>query len=153
MHCRFACRLRFSPKGAETAGIAVVQAMNHQFQLRLAQRDGQIFLQLVQYTSDYALPPYIPGFSAVTACTVLAERPWDGDEIVLEMELCENDYRFRCGKDEGALTEFARADGFVLNPEKVGCMVGEMLGLFASGNGTESGSTAVFAWAEYEDYT
>ena len=30
-------------------------------------------------------------------------------------------------------------------------MVGEMLGLFASGNGTDSKNEAVFAWAEYED--
>ncbi len=149
--CRFACKMDFSPKGSETAGIAVVQAMNHQLHLQLSQRDGQTWMELVQYTADYALPPYIPGFRAVTKREVLAEAPWDGGGIVLEMELRENDYRFRFGEEGKPLREFARADGAVLNPEKVGCMVGEMLGLFASGNGTESRNRAVFSWAEYED--
>lgn len=100
---------------------------------------------------DYKLPPYIPGFTSVTNRTVLAEAPWDAAEIVLEMALNENDYVFRFGSDEKCLTELGRADGALINPEKVGCMVGEMLGMFASANDGESENRAVFAWAEYED--
>ena len=150
-HCRFAARLRFAPENAESAGIAVVQAMNHQYHLQLARRDGETVLQLLQFTADYALPPYIPGFTSVTNRRLLAEVPWSEESIVLEMELCDNDYIFRFGADETQLTELARADGALINPEKVGCMVGEMLGLFASANGTDSENRAVFAWAEYED--
>ena len=29
-HCRFRCRMHFDPNGSESAGIAIVQAMNHQ---------------------------------------------------------------------------------------------------------------------------
>ena len=47
--------------------------------------------------------------------------------------------------------ELARADGAVINPEKVGCMVGEVLGLYASGNGKKEENKAVFSWSEYED--
>ncbi len=151
-HCRFTTRLRFAPRGTESAGIAVVQAMNHQIHLQLARENGQTVLQLLRFTADYALPPYIPGFSAVTKREVLASAPWEGEEVVLEMELCGNDYIFRFGADETQLAELARADGAAINPEKVGCMVGEMLGLFASGNGTDSDNRAVFAWAEYEDF-
>ena len=150
-HCRFATRLRFVPENAESAGIAVVQAMNHQIHLQLARENGQTVLQLLRFTADYALPPYIPGFTAVTKREVLASAPWEGEEVVLEMELCENNDIFRFGPDETQLTELARADGAAINPEKVGCMVGEMLGLFASGNGAESDNKALFAWAEYED--
>ena len=150
-HCRFTARLRFAPGGAESAGIAVVQAMNHQYHLQLARRGDETVLQLLQFTADYVLPPYIPGFTSVTNRQLLAETPWGGESIVLEMELCENDYIFRYGTDEVHLEELARADGAVINPEKVGCMVGEMLGLFAGGNGTESDNKALFAWAEYED--
>ena len=150
-HCRFAARLRFTPQGSESAGIAVYQAMNHQYHLQLARENGQTLLQLLRYTADYALPPYIPGFTAVTKREVLASAPWESEEIVLEMELCENDYIFRFGAHERQLTELARADGAAINPEKVGCMVGEMLTLFASGNGAESDNRALFAWAEYED--
>ncbi len=151
-HCRFATKLRFAPERAESAGIAVVQAMNHQYHLQLAQKDGGTVLQLLQFTADYALPPYIPGFTSVTKRRLLAEVPWSEESIVLEMELCDNEYIFRFGADERQLTELARADGAVINPEKVGCMVGEMLGLFAGGNGENSENRALFAWAEYEDF-
>ena len=150
-HCRFSTQMRFAPADGESAGIAVVQAMNHQIHLQLARAGRETVLQLLQYTSDYALPPYIPGFTSVTNRQLLAQVPWSKDRIVLEMELCENNYIFRYGTDEAQLMELARADGAVINPEKVGCMVGEMLGLFASGNGEDSANRAVFAWAEYED--
>lgn len=150
-HCRFACRMHFAPEGKESAGIAVVQAMNHQYHLQLARVDGRTELQLLRYTADYALPPYLPGFSSETKRELLASVPWDAEEIVLEMELDGNDYRFRYGSEEGRLTELARADGARINPEKVGCMVGEVLGMFASGTGTESEALALFPWAEYDD--
>ena len=150
-HCRFACRLRFSPERAESAGIAVVQAMNHQYHLQLASENGQLAVQLLRFTSDYALPPYIPGFTAETKRMLLASALWEAPEIVLEMELDENEYVFRFGRDEQHLSELARADGAAINPEKVGCMVGEVLGMFASANGKECENRARFDWAEYED--
>ena len=82
---------------------------------------------------------------------MLKSAPWQDDEIVLETEMHGNDYIFRFGADEGELTELARADGAAINPEKVGCMTGEVLGLYASGNGARSENCARFAWAEYRD--
>ena len=149
--CRFAVKMRFSPEGQESAGIAVVQAMNHQYHLELAQENGEKCVRLLRYTADYALPPYIPGFSAETKREVLRSAPWKDEEIALEIEMHGNDYIFRFGADEGKLTELARADGAAVNPEKVGCMTGEVLGLFASGNGARSDNCARFAWAEYQD--
>jgi len=150
-HCRFTARLRFVPENAESAGIAVVQAMNHQYHLQLARRGDETVLQLLLFTADYVLPPYIPGFTSITNRHLLAEAPWREGSIVLEMELCDNEYIFRYGTNEAHMTELARADGAVINPEKVGCMVGEMLGLFASSNGENSENCARFAWAEYEN--
>ena len=143
--------MRFAPEEGESAGIAVVQAMNHQFQLQLTRENGRKKLQLLRFTSDYALPPYIPGFTSVTNRLVLAETSWDGDCVVLEMELRDNDYVVRYGTDETALTELGRGSGADINPEKVGCMVGEMLGMFAGANGKQSENRAVFDWADYED--
>ena len=42
----------------------------------------------------------------------------------------------------------AVADGFAINPEKVGCMVGTMIGVFASGNGEDADNAASFDWFE-----
>lgn len=150
-HCRFACKMRFAPAKEESAGIAIVQAMDHQFHLELARTDGQTVVQLLQYTTEYDLQPYIPGFTSTTNRTVLAAAPWNGEEIVLEMELDENCYTFRYGEEGGALKELGRADGAVINPEKVGCMVGEVLGMYASGNGAKSENSALFSWAESEN--
>lgn len=150
-HCRFSANLRFAPAKEESAGIAVIQAMNHQFHLELAREEGQTVVQLLQFTADYDLQPYFPGFTSTTNRTVLASAPFDGEEIILEMELNENCYIFRYGSSENELRELARADGAVINPEKVGCMVGEVLGLYASGNGKKEENKAVFSWSEYED--
>ena len=150
-HCRFSCKMRFTPVNDESAGIAIVQAMNHQFHLELARENGQTVVQLLQYTADYDLQPYIPGFTSTTNRTVLACAPFDGEEIILEMELDENRYIFRCGAEENGLIELACADGAVINPEKVGCMVGEVIGLYASGNGEKSSNSALFCWSEYEN--
>ena len=150
-HCRFSCKMRFTPVNDESAGIAIVQAMNHQFHLELASENGQTVVQLLQYTADYDLQPYFPGFTSTTNRTLLGCSPFDGEEIILEMELDENRYVFRYGTDEKDLAELACADGAVINPEKVGCMVGEMLGLYASGNGRKSENRALFCWSEYEN--
>lgn len=151
-HCRFTTRMRFTPEGAESAGLAVVQAMNHQLHLQLARSaDSETCLQLLLFTSDYDLPPYLPGFTAETSRQVLAEVPWKESEVVLQVEMQENDYVFRYGSEEDSLLALAQADGFAINPEKVGCMVGEVIGMFATGNGTENSNTASFAWAEYTE--
>ena len=150
-HCRFSCKMRFTPVNDESAGIAIVQAMNHQFHLELARENGQTVVQLLQYTADYDLQPYFPGFTSTTNRTLLGCAPFDGEEIILEMELDENRYVFRYGTDEKDLAELACADGAVINPEKVGCMVGEMLGLYASGNGGKSENSALFCWSDYKD--
>ncbi len=150
-NCRFACRMRFVPRGKDCAGIAIVQAMNHQLHLELGCEDGKTVVRLVQFTADYDLQPYFPGFTSTTNRTILASAPFEGEEIILETELHENRYVFRYGSGEDGLRELACADGAVINPEKVGCMVGEVLALFASGNGEKSGNSALFCWSEYED--
>ena len=142
------CRMSFTPSGTESAGLAVVQAMNHQYHLQIALDNGRRVLQLLRFTSDFDVPPYFPNFKAETRRTVLKQVPWDGDSLVLQMALRGNEYLFRYGSDENALLDLCAADGAVINPEKVGCMVGEMLGVFASGNGTDSGNRAFFDWVE-----
>ncbi len=150
-HCRFGAKMCFTPEGKESAGIAIVQAMNHQLHLELAREDGRTFVQLVLFTSDFEVPPYLPGFCSVTNRRILASKPWEGSEIVLEMELDQNSYRFSCGMDEEHMELLCEADGALINPEKVGCMTGEVMGIFATANGSESGNRAHFAWTQYQD--
>lgn len=142
------CGMKFLPKGQESAGLAVVQAMNHQYHLERAVSEGGQVLRLMLYTSDYDGPPYFPGFASVTHEELIAEVPWDAEEIVLQFQIEGERFAVRYGAEREKLEELCVADGARINPEKVGCMTGTMIGMFASGNGEESGNHAEFGWYE-----
>lgn len=143
-------KMTFDPKGQESAGIAAVQAMNHQIHFQLTNSQGKKMLQLLQFTSEYDRPNYIPGFKADTTKVVLAETEWNEETVILQMQLEGNTYTARYGSDEDHLTELAKADAFVINPEKVGCMTGTMLGIFATGNGKAVNNAAEFDYFIHE---
>lgn len=163
------CAMRFLPQGAETAGLLVMQASNHQFRLERAvagtqetepgveykctrQPERTQVLRLVQVTADFELPPYMPGFSSVTHETVLAQVPWEKEQVVLRLRARGQSYSFYYGEDETCERPLCEnVDARAINPEKVGGMVGTMLGMFASSNRTESQKEAAFDWFRYEE--
>lgn len=142
------CGMKFLPKGQESAGLAVVQAMNHQYHLERAVSQGQQVLRLVLYTADYDTPPYFPGFQSVTHRQVMAETAWEAEEIVLQIQMEGERFTIRYGETKDNLKELCVADGALINPEKVGCMTGTIIGVFASGNGEECENQAEFGWFE-----
>lgn len=146
IHTTIACRMTFTPENDESAGLAIVQAMNHQIHLERAQEDGKQVVRLVMYTSDFSCPPYFPGFESETHRTVLAQTEWEEKDIVLEIEMDGESFTFRYGTSKEEMHVLCTADGGMINPEKVGCMTGTVMGMFASGNGTESKNQADFDW-------
>ena len=148
IHVTATCAMRFVPEGSESAGMAVVQAMNHQYHLERAVSDGKQVLRLVLCTAEYPCPPYFPGFTSQTSLKTVAETEWNDKNIVLQIELDGEDFTIRYGTNREALATLCVADGNLINPEKVGCMAGTTVGIFASGNGTDSDNTACFDWFE-----
>ena len=142
------CQMTFTPQQNESAGLAVVQAMNHQYHLERALQGGKQVVRLVLVTAEFAVPPYMPGFESKTSCEVLAEALWDEPDIVLQMKLEQERFTVSYGKEKENLTELCIADGGKINPEIVGCMTGTMLGMYATGNGTDSENSAEFDWFE-----
>ena len=144
--------MHFCPDEGETAGLAVVQAMNHQLRIEMCSspESGSQCLRVVLSTADWNVPPYFPGFESSTKETVLTERTWAGDTAVLRIDMKGEDWTVYAGVSEGSLQELCRVDGNLVNPEKVGCMVGTMIGVFASGNGKSSDNTASFDWFDAE---
>lgn len=72
----------------------------------------------------------------------------------MALKLCARgqDHGFYYGKGIEALVPlYEHGDAKWINPEKVGGMVGTLLGMFASGNGTESGNEASFDWFLYQE--
>ncbi len=140
------CALCFAPTGKEAAGLAVVQAMNHQVRVELTQSQGRQVLRAVVVTTDFEVPPYLPGFTCQTNTRVAAEIPWETDKVILQIQLDGQRWTIRCGQNLDHLIDLAVVDGRELNPEKVGGMVGTMIGMFATGNGISSQNYAHFYW-------
>lgn len=151
IHTRVSCQMTFMPEEQESAGLAIVQAMNHQLHLQRAVKDGRQVLQLVQVTADYDRPPYFPGFTSETYQEIIAEINWEQADIVLQVDMNGEYFAVRYGTDESALQELCAADGGIINPEKVGCMSGTIIGMFASGNGVDSENRASFDWFEIKE--
>lgn len=142
------CKLRFRPEGRERAGLAVVQAMNHQLHFECAISTGKPVLRAVMVTADYDTLPFLPGFESRTQRTILAETPWESEDAVLQIEMRGQTWMLRCGPDRNDLRELIQVNGAELNPEKLGCLCGTMIGMFATGGGADSENTANFDWFE-----
>ncbi len=148
IHETATCQMTFAPKKQETAGLAVIQASNHQYHLEMAMEDGKQVLRCVLYTSDYNCPPYFPGFKSETHRNVVAQTECNYFDVILQIEMDGEDFTFRYGTSEAGLQELCKADGTLINPEKVGCMTGTMVGMYATGNGKEVENEATFDWFE-----
>ncbi len=147
-------QISFRPEGKAAAGLAVVQAMNHQLRVELcAAGEGakESHLRVVLSTADWTVPPYFPGFESETRETVLYETGWAENRAVLGIEMKGEDWTVSAGVSEEEVKEICRVDGRLVNPEKVGCMIGTMLGMFASGNGERYDLEAAFDWFELKE--
>lgn len=151
INCVATCQMDFEPKAQETAGMALVQAMNHQLHIERALSNGKQVLRAVVVTADYDLPPYFPGFKSVTNSKVVAEVPCDAKAIVLQLEIHGEEFIVKYGEDENNLTKLCDVDGGIINPEKVGCMTGTMIGMYATGNGEDVDNEAQFDWFELKN--
>ena len=146
-----------------------MQASNHQIRVERAvaweeslrpdtvwqceqQPAGTQVLRLVLSTSHFDMPPYLPDFTSKTYTTVLAEVPWDKESVVIRLRAVGERYVFSYGENEvRELPLGGEVDGKLINPEKVGGMVGTLLGMFATSNRTESENQAAFDWFWYEE--
>lgn len=144
-------KMHFSPRETESAGIAAIQAMNHQLHIERAVEEGMQTLRAVLVTAEYNKPPYFPGFESKTSSKVLKSTPWESGDIVLKLDMEGENFTILYGTDEEHLEELCKVDGGLINPEKVGCMCGTLLGMYATGNGMDSDNCAEFDWFKYKE--
>lgn len=141
-------KMNFTPSDQETAGIAIVQAFNHQYHLEKALVNGQQVVQIVLYATDYVGLPFIPGFNATTHCQVVASVPYNKADVVLKVEGNGKHYIFSYGENEDDMHLLMDCDATLINTEQVGCMVGTMVGMFATGHGKDVDNAAAFDYFE-----
>lgn len=135
----------------ETAGLVMMQAFNHQFRLERSLEAGKQVVRLMQSTTTYTGMQWMPGFQSTTTEIELAKAIVDGSDICLKIEARGQSVDFLYGRSEDSMQFlFEKADSRLLNPEIVGGMVGTMLGMFASSNGSASENSASFEFFEYQ---
>ena len=147
----FSCEMNFTAKGYEAAGLALSQAFNHQLLIARCEEAGEQMLKAIVVTSDYEIPPYIPGFTSKTNRNVVASIPYNNNTVVLKLKMEGEDFTVYYGESENDFKELCKIDGSVINPEKVGCMTGTIVGMFATGNGFDSNNWAEFDWFKTEE--
>jgi alpha-N-arabinofuranosidase len=137
----FSAAFEFTPKTAgDAAGIVLLQSEDWQYRLEVTMdADGACFLRLVRAAGApdevMALLPYTPPATFVLAASCK------------DMEIT-----FLYGNDADSLTAFARrADMKILSSEYAGGFVGTLAGLFATGNGADTGNYADVLWAAYRE--
>lgn len=145
-------RLSFDPKDNESAGLVILQAMNHQLKLECFTEEGTRYLRAVLVTTEANTHAHLPGFRAETEEKELKRIPLEGDETVLGVRACNELYQLLFGDSEETLEPFCETvDSRLLNPPSIGTFTGMMIGLFASGNGQESRNEAVFRHFCYKE--
>lgn len=141
-------QMSFVAENEESAGLAIIQAMNYQMHVERVCKNGKQMIQCVVTGAEYHTPPYFPGFTSKNSSTLIAECEWNEADVVLEIEMKHEEFTVRYGGSKESLQKLAVVDGKLINPEKVGCMTGTLIGIFASGNGVESKNYAEFDWFE-----
>lgn len=148
MKARAVCRMEFTASGEEEAGLAVVQALNHQLHLSRAVSGGQQVIRAEYTTSEFNTYPFMPGFEGHTERHLISEAAYDSGSVVLAIEIDGEDMRMYYGPGEDKLSLLGTFDGRIMNPEKVGCMTGTMIGMYATSRGEESENRAAFDFFE-----
>jgi alpha-N-arabinofuranosidase len=144
-HWTFSAAIEFTPRTAgEAAGIILLQSEDWQYRFELFLADsGRPALRLIRAAGkeDEVI--------AVGESPIAANSPQNA--IILAARCEETAISFWYGKDQNtALKPFAGpVDGRILSTEYSGGFVGTLAGVFASGNGSDTGNYADVFWAEY----
>lgn len=110
-YARMTAKMHFLPEGTESAGLAVVQAMNHQVHIERTILGGEQVIRVVLVTAEYQQPPYFPGFEAKTSRKELASKKCDSADVFIQVELDRQNWTVRYGKDLSDLHELAKVNG------------------------------------------
>ena len=145
-----ATKLDFLPEGTESAGIAVLQNNFHSLRLEVRKQEGTIQAVVVKATcriegNRFEGTAVSYWEEEVLGEQVLSER--GSYELVIRAEGQAHQFLVRDGESLYVLAE--NVDGGFLGSETAGGFVGAYIGMFASGNGTDTGRRAGFDWFMY----
>ncbi|MDR0410677.1 MAG: glycoside hydrolase family 43 protein [Treponema sp.] len=128
----FTANMEWTPKAGESAGLVVIQNEMFQYRLEMYQIDGKGFVRIVRGVD-----------------TVITSVAWEGGGV-LAVRSINLSLSFFYGKDRYSLKRLSDyIDGTILSVEHAGGFVGNVVGIFASGNGKDIDNYMDVLWAEY----
>ena len=141
-------KMIFDAKNKEAAGIIVMQASNHSF--RLEKTEGKI--KVIQTTSEFNSLPFLPDFESHTHEEVLLEKDYTDSEVTFVIDSHGQFYDTYYIDASGEKHElYMNFDSTIINPEKVGGMVGTLVGMYATANHEDSANEAAFEYFTYKE--
>jgi len=169
----FSAAIEFLPKTAgESAGIILLQSEDWQYRLELYLAEpGQLALRLVRAAGkEDEILESIPNLITQRRQDAKEDQKFSNslensapsrlcvgsfrEQLVLAAVCEEMEINFFYGADAYTLKHFAGpVDGRILSTEYAGGFVGTLAGVFATGNGTDTGNYADVLWAEYRSLT
>ncbi|MDR0786188.1 MAG: glycoside hydrolase family 43 protein [Treponema sp.] len=128
----FTANMEWTPKAGGCAGLVVFQNEEFQYRMEIYQTLGKDFVRVVRGVG-----------------TVVANAPWEGEDV-LAVRSVKLSLSFFYGKNRYSLKKLTdRIDGTILSTEYAGGFVGNVVGVFASGDGKDIDNHADVLWAEY----
>ncbi len=146
--------MAFTP-GAEreSAGLIILQNSYHSIRAEIIMENGRRMLRVVKgyiQLEPRLLHSYPPETSEYRQ-EICGQTEWNYERVTLVLRAENQSNSFYAADDTGREHIIAEnIDGGFLGSETSGGFIGAYIGMFASGNGRDTGNYAEFDWFEYE---
>ena len=120
--------LSFAPGEGEEAGLCIYMSNKHHYEIALTKLDGEQCLSIRRQIGKLK--------------AIEEKVPYEGNEVVLQLNGRRREYNFSYSKDGKEFTTLGGGESQYLSTEAGGCFTGNVIGLYASGNGKEAKNDA-----------
>ena len=120
--------LEFSPEEGEEAGLTIYMSNLHHYEIALTKLDGEQCLIIRRQIGKLK--------------AIEEKVPYAGSEVVLKLIGKREEYNFAYSANGTDFTILGGGESQYLSTEAGGCFTGNMIGLYASGNGKEAKNDA-----------
>lgn len=138
----------------ESAGLIILQNLYHSIRVEMVMQNGKRMLCVIKgyvQLDTYLCHNYTD--EAEYHQEICNQIEWDS-EVVIFLLKAENQYNSFYALDNSGKEYIIaeKVDGSFLGSEVSGGFIGAYIGMFASGNGSDTGNYAEFDWFEYEEW-
>lgn len=120
--------LEFSPEEGEEAGLTIYMSNLHHYEIALTKLDGEQCLIIRRQIGKLK--------------AIEEKIPYEDSKVVLKLIGRREEYSFAYSADGTNFTTLGGGESQYLSTEAGGCFTGNMIGLYASGNGKEAKNDA-----------